>query len=101
LDAQQEIGGFDLNFKVAMDYDTWAKLYQAGYNITLFDRPLVVYAGGGLSTRHAEIALADHSAVKTRLRDTPLKRLIGRMYDQLHYGRESWRKLSSGSSYAR
>jgi glycosyltransferase involved in cell wall biosynthesis len=100
LDAQREIEGFDPNFKIAMDYDTWAKLYQAGYDITSFHRPLVVYAGGGLSTRQEEAAFRDHSAVKVRLRDTPLKRLIGAFYDQLHYGRESWRKYSSGNGYS-
>lgn len=83
LDAQREIGGFDLDFKLAMDYDSWAKLYQAGYDITRFNRPLVIFADGGFSSRNAAIALRDHSAVKKRLRDTPLKRWIGTIYDQL------------------
>lgn len=88
LDAQREIGGFDLDFKLAMDYDSWARLYQAGYEITNFDRALVVYADGGFSATNEAIAKRDYTAIKARLRDTPVKRLLGTMFDLMKRTRE-------------
>ena len=88
LDVQRAIGGFDLDFKVAMDYDSWAKLYQAGYEITNFDRPLIIYADGGHSSRNEEFATRDHQAIKARLRDTPLKRLLGYLFERVKRTRE-------------
>jgi glycosyltransferase involved in cell wall biosynthesis len=88
LDAQRAIGGFDLDFKLAMDYDSWAKLYQAGYRITNFNRPLVIYADGGHSTRNDALAERDHKAVKARLRDRWWKRLVGALYDQVKGSRK-------------
>lgn len=87
LDVQRQIGGFDIDFKIAMDYDLWAKLYQAGYEITNFDRPLVIYAWGGLSTRLEAVAARDHAAVKKRLRDRWWKKGVGWLFDQLDQAR--------------
>jgi glycosyltransferase involved in cell wall biosynthesis len=83
LAAPKVIGDYDLDFKIAMDYDSWAKLYQAGYKMTKFKRPLIIYAGEGLSTRNDAVAARDHNAVKARLRDTRLKRIVGALYDRL------------------
>jgi glycosyltransferase involved in cell wall biosynthesis len=81
-DIQEKMGGFNLKYKVAMDYDMWARLYLAGYKITNFHRPLIVYADGGFSTQQKGIADHDHNAVKERLRDRWWKRLIGAILDR-------------------
>ncbi|MCC6454286.1 MAG: glycosyltransferase [Caldilineaceae bacterium] len=82
-DLQEQMGGFDLGFRMAMDYDLWARLAEAGYQITNFDRPLIIYADGGLSARHDEVTGREHEAIKQRLRNTPLKQVAGKLFDQL------------------
>lgn len=85
-DVQQQVGGFDTDFRVAMDYDLWLRLDQAGYKITNFNRPLVIYAEGGFSNRNTELARRDFGIIMQRYRNTPLKRLTGMLYDRVkHY----------------
>lgn len=93
--AAQTIGGFDLDFKLAMDYDSWAKLYQAGHAITRFDRLLVIFADGGFSSRNDALTKRDHEAVKRRLRDTWWKRAIGGTFDLLEWLRKQIRGVRS------
>jgi glycosyltransferase involved in cell wall biosynthesis len=82
-DVQEQMGGFDVGFRMAMDYDLWARLYEAGYEITNFNRPLIIYADGGLSARLEEVTQPEHEAIKQRLRNTPLKRVAGTLFDRL------------------
>jgi hypothetical protein len=82
-EIQEKVGGFNTDFRIGMDYDLWARLHLAGYKVTNFIRPLVVYADGGFSVRHEDIAHREYRDIKTRLRNTPLKRVVGTLYDSL------------------
>jgi glycosyltransferase involved in cell wall biosynthesis len=80
--VQEAMGGFRLEYRTGMDYDLWARLCQAGYRITGFPRVLTIYAEGGQSMTQEEITAREHREVMDRLRDTPLKRLAGFLFDQ-------------------
>jgi glycosyltransferase involved in cell wall biosynthesis len=47
----QRIGGFDLRWRVAMDYDFMLRALRAGAQLQHIDVELVVFRGGGLSDR--------------------------------------------------
>lgn len=47
----QRIGGFDLRWRVAMDYDFMLRALRAGVRLHHIDDELVVFRGGGLSDR--------------------------------------------------
>jgi glycosyltransferase involved in cell wall biosynthesis len=82
-ELQQQMGGFNLDYRLAMDYDLWARLCLAGYCITPYNRPIVVYAYGGASYQNEKLAKQELSSVTQRLRNTPMKRLIGMPHDSL------------------
>ncbi len=80
--VQAAMGGFRLEYRTGMDYDLWARLCQSGYHITGFPRVLTIYAEGGQSMTNEAITSREHREVMDRLRDTPLKRLAGFLFDK-------------------
>jgi glycosyltransferase involved in cell wall biosynthesis len=84
-EVQERMGGFDTDFRITMDYDLWLRLDQAGYKITNYNRPLVIYADGGFSVRNQELAHREFGILLQRYRNTPLKRLTGMMYDGIKH----------------
>ena len=82
-ELQKQMGGFNLDYRLAMDYDLWARLCLAGYCITPYNRPMVVYAYGGASYQDEKRAKQELSSVTQRLRNTPIKRLVGMPHDYL------------------
>lgn len=86
-EVQLQAGGFDTRFRSAMDYDLWYRLCEEGYRPTYFRRLISVFTLGGVSSSQSPSALAEAAAVRARFRNTTLKRLIGRVYDQVKMNR--------------
>lgn len=78
-----EMNGFDLDFRLAMDYDLWARLCAAGCEVTYFKRPIAVFAEGGMTTTQRQRGRTEAAQIRQRLRNTPFKRLAGTLYDRL------------------
>lgn len=77
-----EVGGFDTKMVASMDYELWARLCLRGYRLTNYDRLIAIYTEGGFSARFRQIGDQEKKAVQRKLRNTPLKRLIGGVYDR-------------------
>jgi hypothetical protein len=97
---QQKMGGFDPSYRVAMDYDLWARLCLEGYSVTEYKRPVAVYAYGGYSANHRDLVLQEYHMIAQRLRNTPVKRLVGMLHDQLmdSWRRATWREQGASAS---
>ena len=76
------VGGFDTNMVASMDYELWARLCLRGYRLTYYDRLVAIYTEGGFSARYRQIGDQEKKAVQRQLRNTPLKRLTGSVYDR-------------------
>ena len=79
----QEVGDFDTGFKMTMDYELWQRLCASGYKLVHFPRLVSVYSKEGLTAGAPPAMLREHKEVALRFRDTPLKCLIGTIYDTL------------------
>ncbi len=82
-ELQLQMGGFNLDYRTSMDYDLWARLCLHGTCITNFERPVVIYAAGGFSGQNKELMFQEQNEIVQQLRNTPLKRWIGKLYDQI------------------
>jgi glycosyltransferase involved in cell wall biosynthesis len=88
-EVQQQVGGFDTRFRSAMDYDLWYRLCREGYKPTYIRRVVSVFTLGGVSSNRSPAAMAETATVVARFRNTPMKRLVGRAYDELGAQRPS------------
>ena len=77
------VGGFDTDMVASMDYELWARLCLRGYHLKYYERPIAIYTEGGFSVRYRQIGDREKKAVQRRLRNTPLKKLAGSIYDRL------------------
>lgn len=50
-DLYEKLGGYDLQLRVAMDYDFFCRCYSNGYSIRVIDLPLVYFSEGGTSRK--------------------------------------------------
>lgn len=48
-DLYEMLGGYDLQLRVAMDYDFFCRCYQSGRSIRVIELPLVCFSEGGVS----------------------------------------------------
>jgi GT2 family glycosyltransferase len=78
-----KLGGFDLSYRLAMDYDLWARLCAAGYECSYYARLIAIFAQGGLTTTQRQQGNLEAAQIRQRLRNTPLKRVAGTLYDWL------------------
>jgi len=81
--VQLQMGGFDTTLRLSMDYDLWRRLCAQGYHPVHFRRVISVFAQGGRSSERSPERNRERAAVVTRYRNTPLKRLVGTLYDRL------------------
>ena len=81
-----EIGGFDTSFKLAMDYDLWHRLCARGYKPSYFPRIISVFSREGLTSIASPTLIQETHDVAQRFRNNPLKRLIGKTFDQFGAG---------------
>ncbi len=64
--------GFDLNFKIAADFDLFCKLVVAGSRFNKVDRPIAIYEAGGLSDQKRSLALDEYREISLRSFPHPL-----------------------------
>lgn len=66
--AFERVGGFDVAWKYAMDYDLWLRLGELGDPVTI-DKPLASFRvhHGGLSSNEADEAFAEELTIRRRL----------------------------------
>lgn len=78
-----EVGGFDTRFKTSMDYDLFERLCARGYKPLYFPRLISVFSKEGLTSVTSPALVSETREVANRFRNNPLKRIVGRFYDQL------------------
>jgi glycosyltransferase involved in cell wall biosynthesis len=77
-----KMDGFNINYRISMDYELWSRLYLLGHRCTYFKRPIAIYALGGVSTTQEHIARLENTKIRQQLRNTPLKQILGHLYDR-------------------
>jgi len=61
------IGGFDLGYRIASDYDAWLRLRKSeGNSFMSLDETLTTYKGDGLSTVHRHLAFFEECVAQIR-----------------------------------
>lgn len=57
----ENLGGFDLKYKVSADSDIMIKLYIQKYKYSVLRNPYITYRLGGLSSEQSNQSKLDHS----------------------------------------
>ncbi len=76
-----EVGGFDLRFRLAMDYDLWQRLCAAGYTPTYCRRLISIFSLAGATSVATPLLINETKQIAGRLRDSPCKKVVGAAYD--------------------
>lgn len=79
--ALLDLGGFNTEYKVSMDYDLWQRLCVRGYRPIHLKRVIAVFSTQGLSAQMSPVQMAERQSIRYRFRNTLLKRMIGAAYD--------------------
>lgn len=79
--VQLDAGGFDTSFEIAMDFDLWQRLCAQHIRLTYWPRVVSVFAMEGVSSTGGARREEEHLAVIRLARNTPIKRMIGALYD--------------------
>ena len=80
-EVQKEVGGFDTNYKYAMDYDLWVRLHREGYRVRYFDRIISIFSLAGQSSQKNRIQDKEIKRIKIFSRDNIIKKFVGTVYD--------------------
>lgn len=64
--AYEKYGYYDINYKIAMDYELISKMYYSGANFGYINDTLTCFRYGGISTTALKSTLADHKRVALR-----------------------------------
>lgn len=79
-----ELGGFDTQLALSMDYDLFLRAYRRGYGVRLIDQPFSVMRSGGVSTRNDALTLrkrlAEEKAIHKRHCPTSIMRIVYALY---------------------
>lgn len=79
----QELGGFDLRFKIAMDFDLWQRLCARQIHPTYWSRVVSVFSMEGISSMQSELQQKERGRIISQFRNSAIKRSVGRIYDVL------------------
>jgi glycosyltransferase len=66
-----EVGGFDIGYKIAADYDLLCRYLTKWPERYTFDTPVVSFRGGGISDRNPGIAKLEETLIRARSIRTP------------------------------
>lgn len=81
--VQRQVGGFDLRFQFAMDYDLWQRLCAKGHKPTHLRRVIAAFACGGKTASSSAQHRAEVAQILGRFRNTGFKRACGLVYERL------------------
>ncbi len=82
-EIQKEVGGFNLHFKYAMDFDLWAMLCKRGVKTTYYRRTIAVFSPGGQSSALNESHMNERLLILNRIRNNKIKIVLGNLYEKI------------------
>ena len=71
--AYDRFGGFDSNYKLAMDYELILRFYTRGAKFIYLDWPLAAFRTGGISARHTYQTIREVRDISLRYGFSPMK----------------------------
>ncbi len=69
-EALRALGGYDLGFEIAADYDVFLKLYRQGAVIRRVSYPICIFAPPGLSARRAAQGRREQALIRRQVMGT-------------------------------
>jgi glycosyltransferase involved in cell wall biosynthesis len=84
-DILRNLGGFNIQFKINMDYDLWQRLFEKGYTPVNCNLVISVFSTSGISSNFNKLSQNENFDIRMKFRNTRLKKILGNIIDIFVY----------------